>query len=102
MTATLGLSIPHLSEQYGVPCADLGIVLTLSGLGYFAGVNISSKLLDKHSSWYLGISIFWLVCMAAWVGGLTCFALVYVDNLWAVKVLVFIQVSLHVADRILI
>ena len=96
VTATLGLSIPHLSVQYGVPCADLGIVLTLSGLGYFAGVNICSKLLDKHSSWHVNIPIFWLVCISAYVGGLPCFALLYMNNLWAVKALVFIQV-LHCA-----
>jgi predicted MFS family arabinose efflux permease len=94
VTATLGMNIPYLSAEYGVPCADLGIVLTLSGLGYFTGVNIASKLLDVHSSWHLNIPLFWLVCIAAWVGGLPCYALLVVNNLWVVKALVFLQVQM--------
>jgi MFS family permease len=89
--ATLGMFIPFLSYEFGVPCADLGIVLTLSGLGYYCGVMVNSKINNRSDPWFLDVPMIWLLVASAWISGLACFALIVASNLWLIKALVFVQ-----------
>lgn len=94
VTATLGLCIPYFAARFNVECTDLAILLTLSGLGYFLGVQAVSKLLDPDDLWYTELSRFVLLCLSAAIAGAMAFLLIVAGNLLLVKILIFLQVCI--------
>lgn len=93
VTASLGLCIPFYAAKFDVACTDLGILLTLSGMGYFVGVSIISKMLDPQDRWHLSVSRFVLLCASAFIAGTVAFTLFAAGSLLLVKILIFTQVS---------
>ena len=92
VTASLGLCIPFYAAKFDVACTDLGILLTLSGMGYFVGVSIISKMLDPQDRWHLPVSRFVLLCASAFIAGTVAFTLYTAGSLVLVKILIFTQV----------
>ena len=96
VTAMLGICIPFFAAKFDVQCTDLAILLTLSGLGYFTGVQIVSKMLDPKDHFHSSLSSFALLSCSALTAGAVAFLLLIAENLWVVKGFIFIQVPKNV------
>lgn len=97
VTATLGLLIPFFASKFDVQCTDLAILLTLSGMGYFAGVQLVSKMLDPLDVIHTDLSRFTLLTCSACSAGASALSLLVAEELWMVKALIFAQVQTHIA-----
>jgi hypothetical protein len=91
VTATLGLCVPYFAAKFSVPMTDLGVLFTLSGMGYFMGVSYISRALDHADSWYLQVPRFGLISMCACLAGGVACLLLMAGNVWLVKLLVMVQ-----------
>ena len=86
--ATVGASIPYMSDEFGVDKTDFGVLFALRGLGYLCGACVGAWLLRVVSP---EVAKYKIMCASTVLSGISAVLMSRLNSLFLLKVLIIGQ-----------
>mmetsp|Transcript_14900 Transcript_14900/g.22417 ORF Transcript_14900/g.22417 Transcript_14900/m.22417 type:complete len:592 (+) Transcript_14900:89-1864(+) len=87
-SAMVGMALPYLALQLNVSVASLGPMFAFCGAGYFCGIYLSARAIDKD---YLVFSKIVASCICICLSAIASFSIIYSRNIYTLGMSFFAQ-----------